>query len=191
MRSHKASSASTEHRRGLRPTELVYATRQLTIWMSFARHTVTVAPPSWMSSRNSAATSTSRRAIPIFCWTPTHRAPRSNRPWPQACHEGEKVMQTIETQEAAIRKQPRLKLISLAAVAVAVAMAGVWFVTRHQGGAKRASPQTMSSMAEMASPPVSATAAETANTLAEPQIDLATDDLKKAQIHTTHVSNGV
>ena len=100
-------------------------------------------------------------------------------------------MQTIQTQEASIRKQPRLKLISLAGVAVAVAMAVVWFVTRHQGGAKRTSPQTMSSMAEMASPPVSATAAETSNTLTEPQIDLATDDLKKAQIHTTHVSNGV
>jgi cobalt-zinc-cadmium efflux system membrane fusion protein len=100
-------------------------------------------------------------------------------------------MQTIETQEAVIRKQPRLKLISLAAVAVAVAMAGVWFFTRHQGGAKSASPETMSSMAGMASPPVSATAAETSSTLAEPQIDLATDDLKKAQIHTTHVSNGV
>jgi len=60
---------STEHRRGLRPTEAVCATRPLTIWMSSARLTVTAARRCWMSSRNSAVTSISKLGTQISCWS--------------------------------------------------------------------------------------------------------------------------
>ena len=98
-------------------------------------------------------------------------------------------MQALGTQEVVSRRQPRLRFIGYAAILVALAAAGVWFGTRHREGAKTASPDTMSSMSGMASP-VSAPAA-VSGASAELQIDLATDDLKKAQIRTARVTKGV
>jgi len=68
-------------------------------------------------------------------------------------------MQTLGTQDAVSRRQPRLRLIGYAAILAALVLAGVWFGTRHRQGAKPASQDTMSSMSGMAAP-VSAPAAD-------------------------------
>src|SRR5713226_5744688 len=98
-------------------------------------------------------------------------------------------MQTIETQEAGSRRQPRLRLIGYAAILATLVLAGVWFGTRHREGTKPASQDTMSSMSGMAAP-VSAPPADASGASAELQIDLSSDDLKKAQIRTTRVTKG-
>src|SRR5713226_2514462 len=99
-------------------------------------------------------------------------------------------MKILETQEAASRKGPRLRLVGYAAILAALVLGGVWFGRRHREGVKPASPGTMSSMSGMASP-ASASSADAPGDSAELQIDLATDDLKKAQIRTVRVTKGV
>jgi len=95
----------------------------------------------------------------------------------------------METKEVVSRRQPRLTLIGYAAILTALVLAGVWFGTRHREGAKPVSHDTMSSMSGMAVP-ASATPADASRASAELQIDLATDDLKKAQLRTARVTKG-
>jgi len=99
-------------------------------------------------------------------------------------------MQTLENREAVPRRKPRLRLIGYAAILAALVLAGVWFGTRRREGAKPTSQDPMSTMSGMASP-VSAPPADAPGASAELQIDLATDDLKKAQIRTARVTKGV
>ncbi len=97
-------------------------------------------------------------------------------------------MHTLETQETVLRR--RLRLIGYAVILATLVLAGVWFGTRHREGTKPASQDTMSSMSGMAAP-VSAPPADASGASAELQIDLSSDDLKKAQIRTTRVTKGV
>ncbi len=99
-------------------------------------------------------------------------------------------MQTIETHEVVSRRQPWFRRIGYAAILATLVLAGLWLGTRHRDVAKPAQQDTMSSMSGMASP-VSAPSADASGTSAELQIDLATDDLKKAQIRTARVTKGV
>lgn len=99
-------------------------------------------------------------------------------------------MQTLETQEAVSRRQPRRRLLGYAVILATLVLAGVWFGTRHREGAKPASQDPMSTMSGMASP-VTTPPAEALGASAELQIDLAMDDLKKAQIRTVRVTKGV
>jgi cobalt-zinc-cadmium efflux system membrane fusion protein len=94
-------------------------------------------------------------------------------------------MQTMGTQEISPGKNRRLRWMAFAALAAVVLIAGVYFVTRQSAKPAPAPHDSMPAMGAMASPP-NASAAST-----ELQIDLATDDLKKAQIRTARVTNGV
>jgi len=94
-------------------------------------------------------------------------------------------MQTMGTQEISPGKNRRLRWMAFAALAAVVLIAGVYFVTRQSAKPAPAPRDSMPAMGAMASPP-NASAAST-----ELQIDLATDDLKKAQIRTARVTNGV
>ena len=99
-------------------------------------------------------------------------------------------MKILETQEAVSRMESRIRFVGYAAILAALVSGGVWFGTRHRGGVKPVSPDTMSSMSRMASP-ASAPSADAPGTSAELQIDLASDDLEKAQIRTVRVTKGV
>ena len=94
-------------------------------------------------------------------------------------------MQTMGTQEISPGKNRRLRRMAFAVLAAVVLIAGVYFVTRQLAKPAPAPRDSMPAMGAMASPP-NASAAST-----ELQIDLATDDLKKAQIRTARVTNGV
>jgi len=94
-------------------------------------------------------------------------------------------MQTMGTQEISPGKNRRLRRMAFAVLAAVVLIAGVYFVTRQSAKPAPAPRDSMPAMGAMASPP-NASAAST-----ELQIDLATDDLKKAQIRTARVTNGV
>jgi len=98
-------------------------------------------------------------------------------------------MESLEPQEPVSRRQPRLRLIGYAATLAALALAGVWFATRHRERAKPASRDTMSSMGGMA-PSASPLPADASSAQGELQIDLTSDDLEKAQIRTVHVTKG-
>ena len=94
-------------------------------------------------------------------------------------------MQTMGTQEISPGKNRRLRRMAFAVLTAVVLIAGVYFVTRQSAKPAPAPRDSMPAMGAMASPP-NASAAST-----ELQIDLATDDLKKAQIRTARVTNGV
>lgn len=99
-------------------------------------------------------------------------------------------MQTLENQEPVSRRRRWLRFIGYGTILAALALAGVWLGTRHRERTKPATQDPMSAMGGMASP-VNATPADVSGPSAELQIDLATDDLKKAQIRTARVAKGV
>src|SRR5882724_1892886 len=99
-------------------------------------------------------------------------------------------MQTLENKGPVLRRPPWLRFIGYGAILAALALAGVWLGTRHRERAKPATQDPMSAMSGMASP-VNALPADVSAGSAELQIDLATDDLKKAQIRTARVTKGV
>src|SRR5260221_3692006 len=99
-------------------------------------------------------------------------------------------MQTIDTQNIGEHKAIWWKSIALPALVLGSLVAGVWLIGTHSPKPARDLPDSMASMGAMAMPatssPGQASAAST-----ELEIDLAPDDLKKAQIRTVRVTNGV
>jgi cobalt-zinc-cadmium efflux system membrane fusion protein len=99
-------------------------------------------------------------------------------------------MQTIDTQNTGEHKPAWWKRIALAAPVLGLLVAGVWFVAKRSPKPAPTPPDSMASMGAMAMPAASSfTEGSAAST--ELQIDLAPDDLKKAQIRTARVTTGV
>jgi cobalt-zinc-cadmium efflux system membrane fusion protein len=99
-------------------------------------------------------------------------------------------MQIMDTQEISPGKNRWLKWPAFATLAAAIFVAGFYFVTRRSAKPAPAPHDSMGAMGPMASPP-NASAGEVSAASTELQIDLAADDLKKAQIRTARVTNGV
>jgi cobalt-zinc-cadmium efflux system membrane fusion protein len=99
-------------------------------------------------------------------------------------------MQTLDTQNIGDHKPAWWKRIALAVLVVGLLVAGVWFVAKRSPKQLPAPPDSMASMGAMAMPAASSPTEGSAGS-AELQIDLAPDDLKKAQIRTVRVANGV
>src|SRR5882724_10321794 len=96
-------------------------------------------------------------------------------------------MQTIDTQNFSEHKPAWWKRIALAALVLSFLVSGIWFFGKRSPKPAPAPSDLMASMAMPAtSSPSEASAAST-----ELQIDLAPDDLKKVQIRTARVANGV
>ncbi len=90
------------------------------------------------------------------------------------------------------RKRNRPAVLSAAAVLIAVAFLAVWLAVNHAKARKLDAPSpmsTMSGMSGMASPASASTPPAPAPST-EPQVDLAPDDLKKAQLRTAHATTG-
>ncbi len=99
-------------------------------------------------------------------------------------------MQTINTQLTGSGRWPWFKWVAIAALLVVFAFAGYWFLTRRSTSTETVPPGPVAAMSEMASP-VNGAPSNGSNPSAELQIDLAADDLKKAQIRTARVTNGL
>jgi cobalt-zinc-cadmium efflux system membrane fusion protein len=99
-------------------------------------------------------------------------------------------MQTLDTQIIGDHKPAWWKRIALAALVLGLLVAGVWFVAKRSLKPAPAPSDSMASMGAMAMPAASSPTKGSAGST-ELQIDLAPDDLKKAQIHTVRVANGV
>jgi RND family efflux transporter MFP subunit len=99
-------------------------------------------------------------------------------------------MQTIDDQLTGSGRPPWHKWLAIAALLVVFAFVGFWFLTRRSATTKTVPQDSMAAMSGMASP-VNAAPADMSNTSVELQIDLAADDLKKAQIRTARITNGV
>src|SRR6266446_3391902 len=99
-------------------------------------------------------------------------------------------MQTVDTQDAGSQRPLWRKRSALAALVAGLVVAGVWVVAKRSHNTEPAHPDSMAAMGSMAMPPTSSPGQASA-TSTELEIDLAPDDLKKAQIHTVRVTNGV
>jgi cobalt-zinc-cadmium efflux system membrane fusion protein len=99
-------------------------------------------------------------------------------------------MQTIDTQDAGSQRPSWQKRIVLAALIAGLVVAGVWVVARRSHSVAPAPPDSMAAMGSMTMPPTSSPGQASAAST-ELEIDLAPDDLKKAQIRTVRVTNGV
>src|SRR5229473_7927352 len=99
-------------------------------------------------------------------------------------------MQTLNTQLTGSGTPPWLKWIAIAALLVVFAFTGYLFLPRRSTTTKTVPPDSMAAMSGMTSP-VNAAPSNGSNPSAELQIDLAADDLKKAQIRTAYVTNGL
>src|SRR6266404_5641384 len=80
------------------------------------------------------------------------------------------------------------QMIGFAAIAAALVATAVWFAMHRSGRTKPSDP--MSNMAAMP-PPATSSPDVAPDASAELRIELATDELKKAQIHTVRVMNGI
>ena len=96
-------------------------------------------------------------------------------------------MQTIDTQNTGEHQPAWWKRIALAALVVGLLVAGVWFVAKRSHKPAPAPPDSMASMAM----PAASSSTEGSAASTELQIDLAPDDLKKAQIRTARVTTGI
>ncbi len=99
-------------------------------------------------------------------------------------------MQTIDDQLTGSGRPPWLKWLAITALLVVFALLGFWFLTLRSTTTRTGPQDSMSAMSGMASP-VNAAPVDMSNTSVELQIDLAPDDLKKAQIRTARITNGV
>jgi cobalt-zinc-cadmium efflux system membrane fusion protein len=99
-------------------------------------------------------------------------------------------MQTIDTQAAGSQRPSWRKRIVLTALVAGVVVAGVWVVARRSHSTAPAPPDSMAAMGSMTMPPTSSPGQASAAST-ELEIDLGPDDLKKAQIRTARVTNGV
>jgi cobalt-zinc-cadmium efflux system membrane fusion protein len=95
----------------------------------------------------------------------------------------------MDTQNITPEKRPWLKWLTFAVLAVVFVVAGFYFVARRSAKTTPPPPDSMAAMGGM-TPPPNVSASETP-TSAELQIELATDDLKNAQIRTARVISGV
>jgi membrane fusion protein, heavy metal efflux system len=99
-------------------------------------------------------------------------------------------MQTIDRQETASQKPSWFKRIVFALIVAALLASGLWFIARRSATPLPAPQDSMATMGAMR-PPSSSAPGETSVSSTDLQIDLAPDDLKKAQIRTVRVTNGV
>jgi RND family efflux transporter MFP subunit len=99
-------------------------------------------------------------------------------------------MQTIDRQETASQKPSWFKRIVFALIVAALLASGLWFIARRSATPLPAPQDSMATMGAMR-PPSSSAPGETPVSSTDLQIDLAPDDLKKAQIRTVRVTNGV
>ena len=98
-------------------------------------------------------------------------------------------MQTTEMNGPTSGARRRIMLIGSGIVLAIIVLVGVWFGMRQTGGTKPAPPNSLPSPSAVASPAsVSSDVATTGAT--DLQVDLATEDLKKAQIRTARVTKG-
>src|SRR5882724_8245269 len=100
-------------------------------------------------------------------------------------------MQTTDMNERTPVTRRRARLISYGAILGIVVLAVLWFITQRGRSPKPTSSATPSSMGGMMMPPVSAAPNDATASTADPHVDLAADDLKKAQIRTVKVGKGV
>ena len=98
-------------------------------------------------------------------------------------------MQSMNTQDAGPQGSSLRKRIAVGALVAGLAVVGVLVVTKRSHNTAPAPPDSMAAMGSMAMPPTSSPGAVAAAST-ELQIDLAPDDLKKAQIRTVRVANG-
>src|SRR6267154_2583972 len=99
-------------------------------------------------------------------------------------------MQTVDTQDAGSQRPLWRKRIALAALVAGLVVAGVWVVAKRSHNTEPTPPDSMAAMGSMAMPPTSSPGQVSAAST-ELEIDLAPDDLTKAQMHTVRVTNGV
>ena len=99
-------------------------------------------------------------------------------------------MQTVDTQDAGSQRPLWRKRIALAALVAGLVVAGVWVVAKRSHNTEPTPPDSMAAMGSMAMPPTSSPGQASAAST-ELEIDLAPDDLTKAQMHTVRVTNGV
>ncbi|HET8923658.1 MAG TPA: efflux RND transporter periplasmic adaptor subunit [Candidatus Acidoferrum sp.] len=95
-------------------------------------------------------------------------------------------MRTMETKESNSGTGRNFRRLSYAAVLAILGLAAAWFATRHSGSTKGISHDPMSNMSAMGSS-VSASSSEAPAVSDELQVELAVDDLKKAQVRTVRV----
>jgi RND family efflux transporter MFP subunit len=100
-------------------------------------------------------------------------------------------MQIADMNKQTSVRQRRAKLIGFGVILGIVVLAGLWFGIRHSSSPKTSSPATSSSMSGMMMAPASAAPNDATGPAGEVQVDLAPDDLKKAQIRTAKVGKGV
>jgi cobalt-zinc-cadmium efflux system membrane fusion protein len=99
-------------------------------------------------------------------------------------------MQTTDLNEETSATRRRVRLIGYGAILAIAVFAVFWFITRR-GSPKPSSSATSSSMSGMMMAPMSAAPNDATGSTGDPQVDLAADDLKKAQIRTVRVGQGV
>src|SRR6267378_1105331 len=96
------------------------------------------------------------------------------------------AMQKTDMKETSPAPRRRVMWIAVAAVTIVVIAVGLWFATQHGSHPKPRQHAPMSSMADMSTPSnEDSTDSTAANT--DLQVELGTDDLKKAQVQTVHV----
>jgi RND family efflux transporter MFP subunit len=100
-------------------------------------------------------------------------------------------MQIEDINEQTSVTRRRAKLIGFGVILGIVALAGLWFGIRHSSSPKPTSSATSSSMSDMMTAPANAASNDGTGPGGEPHVDLAPDDLKKAQIRTAKVGKGV
>lgn len=98
-------------------------------------------------------------------------------------------MQNIDKTETTSTPRRRMMWIGLGAVAILAVGTGIWLGTQHTAKPKAKQEAPMSSMSAMSSmsSPMNSDATGSTTSNAGVQVDLGPDDLKKAQIQTTHV----
>ncbi len=99
-------------------------------------------------------------------------------------------MQTINRQDAGSQRPSWRTRIAFAALVASLVVSGVWVVAKRSHNTASAPPDSMAAMGSTAMPPTSSPGQASAAST-ELEIDLAPDDLKKAQIRIVRVTNGI
>jgi len=99
-------------------------------------------------------------------------------------------MQTINRQDAGSQRPSWRTRIAFAALFASLVVSGVWVVAKRSHNTASAPPDSMAAMGSTAMPPTSSPGQASAAST-ELEIDLAPDDLKKAQIRIVRVTNGI
>src|SRR6266446_905094 len=99
-------------------------------------------------------------------------------------------MQTINRQDAGSQRPSWRTRIAFAALFASLVVSGVWVVAKRSHNTASAPPDSMAAMGSTAMPPTSSPGQASAAST-ELEVDLAPDDLKKVQIRTVRVTNGL